>query len=281
MADETHEAVLAAVDRLADHGGLSLRPASLHTDVAPEPADVPYEPGEPGGLDLRADAGQLARTVVPAGLLALVGMLVLAGVVTLVGFTVGVLAAIAVAVVGMIAVGGLGAFVVLRLSRRSLAAAPPPVTSVSWESTQPWPVALAQSPERRLVFVAVEVVARIAGSAAWGSSYLDDHRIRLDLVTELDEIDAQAYRLAQSHEHPDVHRQGWDALVDRVSALSAYAERLVALENVPASGVADDDAAAHLLAGAVRDELATDQVRGMTRDLPEITSSDSSHRNAT
>lgn len=281
MADDTHETVLAAVDRLAEYGGLSLRPASLHIEAPAEPAAVPHEPGERGPLKLGADAGQLARMIVPVGLLALVGMLVLAGVVTGVAFALGVLAAVGVAVVGMIGVGGLGAFVVLRLSRRSLAALPAPATAVSWESTQPWPVTLAQSAERRLVFVAVEIVRRIAASPAWASTYLDEHRIRLDLVTELDEIDAQACRLAQLRDHPDVHRQGWDALVDRVSALSDYADRLTAMVEQQATRTAPDDEAARLLAGSVRDELATDQVRSLTRDLPEITSSETSRRNAT
>jgi hypothetical protein len=283
VADETHEAILAEVDRLGEFGGLPLRPATLHVDTEAPPPDVPYEPGTSGGLDVRADAGKLAAIVVPAGLLALVGMLALAGVVTAVALTVGVLLAIAVAVVGMVGIGGLGAFVVLRASRRTLMAAPKPDTVVAWQSVQPWIGQHTQSPERRLVFVAVDTVARIAGSAAWSSPYLDDHRIRLDLVTELDDIDAQAYQLAelrsrtggQGH-HEEVLRQGWDALVDRVSALSNYADRLAGLApELARRAEADraahaDDAAARLLAGSVRDELASDQVRGLTRDLPEV-----------
>ena len=267
VADETHKAVLAEVDRLGEHGGLSLRPATLHTE---------YERGN-------TDAGQLARIVVPAGLLALVGMLLLAGVVTAVALTVGVLLAIAVAVVGMIGVGGVGALLVLRVARRSVLTGGR--TGMSWQSTQPWLGPLAQSPERRLVFVAVDTVARIAGSDAWSSRHLDDHRIRLDLAAELDDIDAQAYRLAELREqagtqHTDVLDQGWNALVDRVSALSDYADRLAALET-EAGEPADDDAAGRLLAGAASDELASDQVRGLTHDLPAITNSETSHRSAT
>jgi hypothetical protein len=272
VADEAREAVLVAVDRLGEHGGLSLRPATLHTEAA-------YEPGTRGD----PVPGQLARILVPAGLLALVGMLVLAGVVTAVAFTVGVWLAVAVALVGMIAVGGVGAFVVLRMSRRSLVAAP--ALGVAWQSTQQWLGPLAQTRERRLVFVAMDTVARIAGSEAWSSPDLDEHRIRLNLLAELDDIDAQAYRLAElgSHsgnQHAEVVDQGWDALVDRVSALSAYADRLAALETEPAAAPIDA-AANQLLAGSARDELASDHVRGLTRDLPDVTNSETSHRNST
>lgn len=250
MADETREAVLAAVDELADHGGLSLRPAALPTSLPNAPSDVPHEQGTRGRLEVGADAGQLARILVPAGLLALVAMLVLAGLVTLVGFTVGILAAVGVALVGMVGVGAVGAFVVTRLARRATVGP----AALSWESSQPWPVSLAQSAERRLVFVAVDVVARIAQSPAWASP-------SLDLAAELDEIDAQAYRLAQAE--GEVHRQGWDALVDRVSALSDYADRLAVLETEPAPTMDDP----HLLAGSARDELATDHVRRLTREI--------------
>lgn len=250
MADETREAVLAAVNELADHGGLSLRPAALPTPLPNAPSDVPHEQGTRGRLEIGADAGQLARILVPAGLLALVAMLMLAGVVTLAGFTVGIVAAVGVALVGMVGVGAVGAFVVTRLARRSAVGSAP----LTWESAQPWPVALAQSAERRLVFVAVDIVARIAGSAAWASP-------SLDLAAELDEIDAQAYRLAQAD--GELHRQGWDALVDRVSALSDYADRLAALETEQALTVDDP----HLLAGSAGDELATDHVRRLTREI--------------
>lgn len=254
MADETREAVLAAVDELAGHGGLSLRPAALPAALPSASQDVPHELGTRGRLEIGGDARQLARILVPAGLLALVAMLVLAGVVTLAGFTVGIVAAIGVALVGMVGVGAVGAFVVTRLARRSAIGAAP---ALSWESAQPWPVALAQSPERRLVFVAVDVVARIAESPAWASP-------SLDLAAELDEIDAQAYRLAQSE--GELHRQGWDALVDRVSALSDYADRLATLETEPIPAIDDP----HLVAGSVRDELAADHVRRLTSELPDI-----------
>jgi hypothetical protein len=278
---------LAEIARLAEHGGLSMRPAELPAGLplGPPTEALPHEPGTQGNLDIGADARRLARILVPGALLALVGMLVLAGVVTAVALAAGVLLAIMVAIVGLLGLGGTGMVVAWRLSRRSLSRKE---ISASWQSRQSWLGPLAQSQERRLVFVAVDTVARIAHSDAWASDYTDDHRIRLDLITELDEIDEQAYQLAELRqrlgEQPDEHHaaavdQSWNALVDRVTALSAYADRLAALASERAVR-ADDDAAARLIAGTVRDELATEQLRDLTTDA-EITNYGTSHRNAT
>jgi hypothetical protein len=278
---------LAEVARLAEHGGLSMRPAELHADLPlgpPAEAALPHEPGTSGGLDVGADARRLARIMVPGALLALVGMLVLAGVVTAVALTAGVLLAIMVAIVGLLGLAGTGTVLAWRLSRRSLARNE---IGETWQSRQSWLGPLAQSQERRLVFVAVDTVARIARSDAWASGYLDDHRIQLDLVTELDEIDDQAYQLAElrhrlgeqlDEHHAAALRQSWDALVDRVSALSAYADRLPALASERAAPA--DDAVARLLAGTARDELASEQVRDLTAGT-DVTNYGTSHRNAT
>jgi hypothetical protein len=169
-----------------------------------------------------------------------------------------------------------------------------------WVSMRQWLGPLAQTSERALVFVAVDVVGGIVASAAWESQHLDDHRIRLDLMTELHEIDEQAYRLAELRDqagpavedrHGPVLTQGWDALVDRVAALSLYADRLAALESRLAQQAAGERAAladgpaAVLVAGAVRDELATDHLRALADDLGQpdgdVTNSSTSHRNAT
>jgi hypothetical protein len=286
VATDPRAAVLAEIERLAEHGGLSMRPAELPAGMPigpPTEAALPHEPGTSGSLEIGADARRLARIVVPGALLALVGMLMLAGVVTVVALVAGVLLAIMVAVVGLLGLAGTGTVVAWRLSRRSLSRRE---SSASWQSRQSWLGPLAQSRERRLVFVAVDTVARIARSDAWASEYTDDHRIRLDLVTELDQIDEQAYQLAALRhrlgDQPDEHHaaaldQSWDALVDRVSALSAYADRLAALASERAVR-ADDDAAARLIAGTVRDELAAGQLRDLTDD---VTNYGTSHRNAT
>jgi hypothetical protein len=288
VAADPRATVLAEVARLAEHGGLSMRPAELPAGVPlgpPTEAALPHEPGTRGGLEIGADARQLARILVPGALLALVGMLVLAGVVTAVALVAGVLLAIMVAIVGLLGLAGTGMVVAWRVSRRSLSRKERK-ESTSWQSRQSWLGPLAQSRERRLVFVAVDTVARIARSDAWASDYTDDHRIRLDLVTELDEIDDQAYQLAALRhrlgEQPDEHHaaavdQSWNALVDRVTALSEYADRLAALASEHAVR-ADDEAAARLIAGTVRDELAAGQLRDLTDD---VTNYGTSHRNAT
>jgi hypothetical protein len=169
-----------------------------------------------------------------------------------------------------------------------------------WVSRRQWLGPLAQAPERALVFVAVDVVGRIVAGAAWASAYLDDHRIRLDLMTELHEIDEQAHRLAElrhragpavEDRHGPVLTHGWDTLVDRVAALSVYANRLAALESRLAHRAADeraaltDEPAATLVAGSARDELATDHLRALADDLrhldPDVTNSSTSRRSAT
>lgn len=168
-------------------------------------------------------------------------------------------------------------------------------TAYVWRSRQAWLGPLVQSAERALLFAAVDVVERIVTSPAWTSPYLDDHRIRLDPASELDEIDDQALRLAQLRHELGEHEPltpGWPALVDRVAALRLYANRLLALESELARQAAADRAAlldlnaATLAAGAARDELATDHVRALAEDLRyrtpgEITNSGTSHRNAT
>ncbi len=174
-------------------------------------------------------------------------------------------------------------------------AAPGKHAAYEWRSRRPWLGPLVQSVERALLFVAVAVVERIVTSAAWASPHLDDHRVRLDPVLELDEIDDQALRLARLRHQLGARepvQPGWAALVDRVAALRLYADRLPALESELAAQAAADRAtllelnAATLAAGAARDELATDHVRALADDLRdrttgEITNSSTSHRNAT
>jgi hypothetical protein len=285
------EEVLASVARLAGNGGLSLRPATL---AAEQPLRRP--PAELAGkLDARSDAGldtddgyprrvAAMRAAVPAATVAGLGVLVLAGVAVTVALTSAHLAILAVValvvlVAGGAAVGSLALYASrdrLRLGqddRRALQEAR------TWQSRQSWIGPAAESRERRLVFVAVDIVAGIVGSEAWASRYLDEHRIRLDLASELDEIDEQAHRLARVRaESPGAEAvsQGWDAVVDRVAALSLYAERLRDLTSelerraVEERAALADEQAATLVAGSVRDELAADHVRALTEDLRDL-----------
>src|SRR5262249_32836326 len=109
-------------------------------------------------------------------------------------------------------------------------------------------------------------------------------RIRLDLTVELDEIDEQAHRIAVVRHQLGETPVGWLALVERVAALSLYANRLLVLEGELARQEAADRAgmvelsAAARAAGAVRDELATEHVRALA---DELTNSETSQRNAT
>jgi hypothetical protein len=160
-----------------------------------------------------------------------------------------------------------------------------------WESHQPWIGPLSGRPERALVTLAIQAVERITASDAWASSYLDEHRLRLDLVLELDQIDAQALRLASArvavvpHSAASVAVQGelarhavaldgvWLGAVDRVAALRIYADQLAALDRHFADARAlerADDQLGELLAGSVRDEYAIDTVRALSGELDYV-----------
>lgn len=140
---------------------------------------------------------------------------------------------------------------VLESIRRSLADGGLPlwtadVVAPGWRSQSGWLGPLAQTEERALVLVAVDIVRRVAASPAWLS--LDDHGTRLDPATELAEIDLRAYELAvlrrQLGDRPDSVLAGsWTALVDRVAALAVYAERLRELETEPPAELPDEPVA--------------------------------------
>jgi hypothetical protein len=164
---------------------------------------------------------------------------------------------------------------VLATIRRALAEGglplrPADVGMRGWRSQPGWLGPLAQTEERALVFVAVDVVTRVATDPAWQS--LDEHRIRLDPAAELAEIDLRAYELAVLRRQLGGRRDtvltgSWTALVDRVAALAIYAERLQELDTEPPAELADEHVA-RMLAGAAGDELAADHVRGLAGELP-------------
>lgn len=155
-----------------------------------------------------------------------------------------------------------------------------------WRSTQDWlgrPYAAGE--EHALVLVARDIAARIAASVAWASAELDEHRVRLDLIAELDQVDARArdiadlrHRLAAIAAHPeDTHAAAlaasWQALVERVAVLLLYAGRLTAQgqELTHRAEQADADLLAgrvdELVAGAVHDELAAARLHDLAEDL--------------
>lgn len=139
----------------------------------------------------------------------------------------------------------------------------------AWRSQPGWLGPFAQTEERALLIVAVDVVERIAVSPAWRQ--LDDHQVRLDLVAELIEIDRRAFELAALRHRigrrDDVLAQSWTALVDRVAALADYADRLRELASGAARPELADHEIASALAGVAGDELAADQLRTLAGEL--------------
>jgi hypothetical protein len=160
-----------------------------------------------------------------------------------------------------------------------------------WASSQPWLRIRSDGPERRLVSVACDEAGRIASSRAWASRHLDEHRLRLDLAGELDQIDRQAFQLAELRVHraepagdsppaaagPDsATAPAWNALVDRVAALRVYADTVAALEPKIAELEAEENTARiegslmQIAAGSVQDEFAAADLRALTDDLRRL-----------
>ncbi|HEX4224084.1 MAG TPA: hypothetical protein VHZ97_17080 [Pseudonocardiaceae bacterium] len=291
--------VLAQVEKLGQYGGPGLRPTSLNSQqrLGEPPAEVANK------LDARQRAGfspegldyprrsPAVRGGVLAGLVALLGvvLLVVGGIGLATG---GGVAVLIMTVVGLVAlVGGVGSAIPvslyanrdpLRLTHTDRHALH---ETKRWQSRQNWIGPLSGSVERRLVIVARDVVERIVCSPAWVSGHLAEHRTRLNLGAELDQIDEQAFglatlraQLAAGPQVPGDQRavaaeQGWSRLVERVAGLVVYAQRLDGVQLRLAQEAAEYEAAyadgtvARLVAGAVRDELAADTLRSLSDEL--------------
>ncbi|HEY4456853.1 MAG TPA: hypothetical protein VGN81_21250 [Pseudonocardiaceae bacterium] len=293
--------VLAQVEKLGQYGGPGLRPTSLNSQqrLCEPPTELANK------LDARLAAGFSAegldyprrspamRGGVFAGLMVLLGgLLVLVdGIDLAVG---GGLISLILTIVGLVAlVGGIGAAIPLSLyanrdplrltheERHALH------QTKRWQSRQNWIGPMSGSVERRLVIVARDVVERIVSSPAWSSGQLAEHRTRLNLGAELDQIDEQAIGLAilraqlaggvavPGDQRAVAVEQGWQRLVDRVAGLAVYADRLADVQQRLARQAAEYEAAyadgtvAKLVAGAVRDELAADTLRSLSDELNE------------
>lgn len=97
-----------------------------------------------------------------------------------------------------------------------------------WRSRQPWAEQLARNRERGLLEAVMCAAERAASSAAWKSTLLDSAGVRINLATELERTDAEAFALAgERREDADRSPQRWDALLDRAALLTCYADRLV------------------------------------------------------
>ena len=103
-----------------------------------------------------------------------------------------------------------------------------------WQSRLDWTGPLAGGSERGVVIAAVDAAERIARTPAWRSGRIDELRVHLDLAHELDQIDEQAHSIATARTQygstgpaasPTLDKT-WNATVDRVAALTAYADEL-------------------------------------------------------
>lgn len=145
-----------------------------------------------------------------------------------------------------------------------------------WRSQQDWTGPIAHTRERALVVAAIRAVERIIASPAWRSGRLDEHRVRIDVAIELDQVDAQAFRVAAARyegssgglplERPadPVVERAWQAVVTRVAALTCYADSLDGLAESRARSLADPVRDAGLLGGSFQDELATQNLAALT-----------------
>lgn len=215
-----------------------------------------------------------ARVVLPSALLALLDAIgVVVGIVA--GhYVLAVVAAVLFVPLAALAIAGarLAARDPLRLSvadRRAIA------TASRWQSKQAWTGSLAYCQERGVVIAAARVAERIAHSPAWRSGRIDEQRIHLDLAAELDQIDEQAHRVAAARHatagaglgDPAAVDAAWEAVLNRVAALTEYANQLSGYDTRPAGELTaqgDPVRDSSLLAGSARDEMALDQLIALT-----------------
>lgn len=258
-------------------------------------------PAMPGSAAHRTEAERrLERVAIPATVLAGVSLLacVVIGVAMLIGWS-GIVPLVLLLVFGVGFAGmSTAALRAGALARRDTSS----IAALVWQSSQPWLGPLAAGPERRLVGLACQAVARIVEAPAWRTPALDDHRLTLDLVAELNQIDAQAYGLAvarlagagQTNPAPSppsttAYPAEWASLLDHVAALDDYARAVTATEGVgplelsTATGAASASLAGteapgladlqerRLAAGSVQDEFSTAQLRRLTAELERRT----------
>jgi hypothetical protein len=226
----------------------------------------------PAGGDRDADVG---KVVVPCAVLAVLDAvaLVVAAVTGHPGLAI-VAGLLFVPLAGLAVIGaGMLRRDTVRLTladRRAMAAAS------RWDSKQAWTGPLAGGQERGLVIAAARVAERIARSSGWQSGALSEHRIRLDLISTLDEIDDQAHRIAVARQQQPGGPAGtdpavdvaWDAAVDRVAALTAYADSLDGLAAAQAAAITrlggDPVRDEGLLTGSAQDQFALEQLYALS-----------------
>jgi hypothetical protein len=293
----TRDAVLADVEVRMSTGAPTIRPLTLNTRY------LLHQPSAElaAKLDARVEAGftldgddypssrSWSRVVVPAIAVGTLDLALLVGSATAAAFhlhlawLVALLSLIVFVACGVVA--GITSAKALRdplrlttNERRELNQAH------AWQSTQPWVGRPSSTPEYHLLCVAHETVARLANSRTWASRYLDDHRLRLNLVQELSAIDVQACQLAHLRIQIPAGQRGrissldgaWNALVDRVTRLKNYASGVDELDEhvaalADAAQVASlDSQFGELAAGTAMDEFAAAQVAALSADLHRL-----------
>ena len=142
-----------------------------------------------------------------------------------------------------------------------------------WQSRQDWTGPLAGGEERGVVIAAVDAAERIARTPAWRSGRIDELRVHLDLAYELDRIDEQAHSIATARRQyggadpgptPTLDK-GWAAVVDRVAALTAYADELDNYEQRHRAAVnrAGETVGTTLSGRSPADQAASDQLTAL------------------
>jgi len=140
-----------------------------------------------------------------------------------------------------------------------------------WQSRQDWSGPLALGRERGLVLAAVDAARRITATPGWRSGSLDEQRVRLDLAVELDQIDDQAHRIAAARVagtgDPAAMEVAWEAALDRVAALTAYAGELDGSARRQRATMGDPVRDGDLLTGATLDGFALEHLVTLTAFL--------------
>jgi hypothetical protein len=139
-----------------------------------------------------------------------------------------------------------------------------------WRSRNNWIPPASGTRERDQLDRAQQAVRRIVRTRAWQLPGTADVRSDLDLITELDEVDAQAFRLATLGSTGPDHAQLQHLLRQRVQAIAALADELERQDRGSAGAVAPEDApSSDSIAGGVLDEYATQRLQALTRAVRE------------
>ena len=169
----------------------------------------------------------LRRTVLPSAALAVLDAVALVAALAAGNTVLVVVAGVLLVIFALVAVGG-WRFTTDDPLRLTAAERRTVDDARTWRSGQDWAAGAGG-----LVVAAADAATRICRTPFWRVGRLHDVQVRLDLARELDAIDAEARRSADAHELPE-------ALVDRVAALTAYADQVDGYERRRAAAATGD-----------------------------------------